>query len=277
MFTLMGGFNVVSADGKIYRLNPLQFLALIQEGLIPLPDTTVKDIEDKSKMDTLQKAYVGVQISWSVVDLIARLDQHLPISLLEHFTLSVVCCTFVTFVAWIKKPKDVSEAINIKSDLKMEEVRPILEEHQEYFTLSGHRIRFFEPIGKQRTSISPYLLDIAAAPVCLAFGISHILAWNYSFPSDIEKLLWRMASVGVFVVPLLLLLAAIAAIQLDKKSSTPSCGTIPLHDMVILFLFFLYVLFRLCTFVEVWAAWRSSPPALYHDVNWMKYFPHFGS
>lgn len=274
----MGGFNVQTADGKSYRLNPLQLIALLREGMVPVPDITLRDIKDKSKLDTFAKAVVGAQILWFVVSLSARANQHLAISPLEHFTLSVVCCSLVSFLAWLKKPKDIGEATNIKSDLKLSELLPILEEHKETFRYSGHRVMFHEAIRRQHTTMSPYLLNLAALPICSAFGISHILAWNYSFPTETEKLLWRVASIGVFTLPLLLLGATVVATHLDKKSTSygEENSKMPMYDVALIALFFLYAIFRVYAFIEVFACLRSSPMGTYDDIIWTKYLPHFG-
>ena len=55
------------------------------------------------------------------------------------------------------------------------------------------------------------LFFIALPIVATAFGALHLIAWNFEFPSHLEQLLWRIASLtitGIPAAPLALELAA---------------------------------------------------------------------
>ncbi|KAF4970712.1 hypothetical protein FSARC_2343 [Fusarium sarcochroum] len=68
-----------------------------------------KRIDDKSKADTLQKILVVIQVSWMVMQCIARRVNDLPLSLLEIHTMVHVVCALVLYICWFKKPLNVHD------------------------------------------------------------------------------------------------------------------------------------------------------------------------
>ena len=79
---------------------------------------TEAEIEDKGKSDWLAKSLVLVQMSWFVMQCIARAIEHLPITHLEIVTIAYVAMNFVMYILWWNKPLDVNQPIRVfrKSD-----------------------------------------------------------------------------------------------------------------------------------------------------------------
>lgn len=59
-------------------------------------------INDKSKADVFQKVLVLVQVSWMVVQCIARHSYGLPLTLLEVHTMVHVICAIAFYAFWIQ-------------------------------------------------------------------------------------------------------------------------------------------------------------------------------
>ncbi|PBK58893.1 hypothetical protein ARMSODRAFT_899966, partial [Armillaria solidipes] len=68
---------------------------------------SVKTIEDKSKGDALSKTISILQISWFIAQCIARVIQHLPITLLEMTALAFAGISIITYSLWWYKPLNV--------------------------------------------------------------------------------------------------------------------------------------------------------------------------
>lgn len=66
-------------------------------------------IQDKSKADTLVKALVCIQVSWMLVQTIARKIVGYPITLLEVHTLVHVACAIGMYGLWFEKPLDIRD------------------------------------------------------------------------------------------------------------------------------------------------------------------------
>ncbi|KAL8960938.1 MAG: hypothetical protein Q9183_005380, partial [Haloplaca sp. 2 TL-2023] len=74
-----------------------------------LPYLSEEEIWDKSKANGLAKTIVCIQASWFCIQCIARLGQHLPVSLLELNTFAHAICALLVYVLWWNKPLDVHE------------------------------------------------------------------------------------------------------------------------------------------------------------------------
>lgn len=149
---------------------------------------------------------------------------------------------------------------------------------------------------------------------CLVFGACHLLAWNYSFPSTVERILWRVMSISCPIVPIIILVVDDSAawrnqreakkrarskredLPTHTKSQTPRTTTskianylarfsaavkfslfaaITSHVCSMLFVT-LYLIIRLYLLVAVLCSLRLVPASVYATVNWSLYIPHFG-
>ncbi|PBK85563.1 hypothetical protein ARMGADRAFT_861123, partial [Armillaria gallica] len=68
---------------------------------------SAETIEDKNKGDALSKAFSILQISWFIVQCIARANQHLPITLLETTALAFAGISFTTYFLWWNTPLNI--------------------------------------------------------------------------------------------------------------------------------------------------------------------------
>ncbi len=100
----MGGFELAMADDpdeRIRTLSPEGLLKLAAMDMAPFMIPRSR-IEDRSKADTLQKALVLLQVSWMMLQCIARKAYRLPLTLLELHTMVHVVCAVVMYAFWLK-------------------------------------------------------------------------------------------------------------------------------------------------------------------------------
>lgn len=81
-----------------------------------LPRMSEKEIKDRSKADGLAKLVVCLQAAWMMVQIIARVCEDLPVTLLEVNTLSHVVCAFVIYMLWWSKPKAINDPVLLKGE-----------------------------------------------------------------------------------------------------------------------------------------------------------------
>ena len=74
-----------------------------------LPRVKRDKIMDKSKADYVAKATFCAQGFWFLVQIVARITAHLPVTLLESNTFAHVLCSIILWAIWWCKPKDVNE------------------------------------------------------------------------------------------------------------------------------------------------------------------------
>jgi hypothetical protein len=74
-----------------------------------LPEITIQDIADKSKVDELGKLVACLQAAWFTIQIVSRLACHLPITLLEVTVVGHVLCALVLYALWWHKPRRIEE------------------------------------------------------------------------------------------------------------------------------------------------------------------------
>ena len=79
-----------------------------------LPDITIQDIADKSKVDELGKLLACLQAAWFTIQIVSRLACRLPITLLEVTVVGHVVCALVLYALWWHKPRRIEEPTILK-------------------------------------------------------------------------------------------------------------------------------------------------------------------
>ncbi|KAN0084437.1 hypothetical protein V8E55_007941 [Tylopilus felleus] len=108
----------------------------------------------------------------------------------------------------------------------------------------------------------------------LLLGGLHLIAWNFHFPTEAEKILWRVASLVLVAGPpasfILLGLIAGLAWGLWMDSNMSDCFGTSMLGIV----FALGVVSRTLLVALMLASLRSLPPTAYQTVSWTAYIPH---
>lgn len=116
-------------------------------------------------------------------------------------------------------------------------------------------------------------LGILVAVIGNAFGAIHFLAWSSPFPSDIERILWRVCSLIIISVPEIVLLLSIA-VELDyppkrlKQAVKHTALSLTVAGAP------LYGIARLVLIFEAFIALRALTPAALVEVEWISFIPH---
>ncbi|KAJ4465514.1 hypothetical protein C8J55DRAFT_440985 [Lentinula edodes] len=95
----------------------IQFLLRNQPDL--LPDLSTEEISDRSKANGLSKSVVVVQVTFFLVNCIARKIQRLPVTLLEVTTVAHALCSLLAYAFWWNKPLSVSHPTLIRGEVAM--------------------------------------------------------------------------------------------------------------------------------------------------------------
>jgi hypothetical protein len=91
-------------------VDPAGILLLAQLRLLPALTKVV--IDAKSKTERLAK-FLVVQVSWTIVHIMAWLIEWLPITILEMFTVAQVACALILYGIWWYKPQGQEDPIII--------------------------------------------------------------------------------------------------------------------------------------------------------------------
>jgi hypothetical protein len=288
--------DALSQPALIHLLTE-DIVLLRSKGLLPkLPYITVEEINDKSKSDSLVRAITVVQITWIVIQIIVRAFRSLAISQLEVAVVAFATCAVIIYGLNWEKPKGVQVPITIISypGPFPNDTMEIIKRDRKGGDSNFARAMFFAeqifaglpeldstkewPLGKPIPNV--YSRDVPWVTGLLSqndafglflgtavFGAVHIAAWNFVFPTPVENLLWKIATIlcttmGLLFVGFLLLLAV---------------ADILWGINVFIFLVFLipvtYVVCRLFLVVEIFRCLCFLPPSAY-IATWATNVPH---
>ncbi|TKX25337.1 hypothetical protein C1H76_2570 [Elsinoe australis] len=230
-FADMGGFVLKSSDSPDFPANAKQVHWLVDNKHVEYPSVKSDELWDKSKQDRLFRIVTCFQISYLILQCIGRFAQKLAITALELNALGIVVCSLMTSFAWLHKPADVRTPIYIHSITPLAQIvgdrtwqtTPLdfVDENGPGFSLNVLPFmkvptipeeRPIRRIPNDRFPMNPYgyqehLLCLAT----LVFAGIHLIGWNFSFPSQTEKVLWRISSLILFGVTALFWILETAA------------------------------------------------------------------
>ncbi|KAI2707605.1 hypothetical protein CBS147332_6663 [Penicillium roqueforti] len=344
-FADMGGFLIEPPEIDClpsFPLNGKQLFILVKGGYVDYPSIKKEEIEDKSKSDRLARLITIAQALWFCLNCVFRFAQGLHVTTLELTTLSFILNFLVTSYCWYHKPMDIERPVTLKLKSSMAIIRKKLDQNPEskwyetpldfisrnewfysrfwrYYIQISHSMRiplFTRPTRRPYDRIPSHFIpvvdtqaEIICGPVILLFSSIFLIAWNYHFPTETERLLWRIASVDALAYALVGGLLALyfhrTIFQPDLPYTTAQASfkqkrerhgwigriaarlrnidpeqdpnlEIPIRALVpISFLCAIYAIGRGFILTEDLIGLRSLPESAFETVSWSKYVPHW--
>jgi hypothetical protein len=342
-FADMGGFMLHTPDFPLFPIDAKQTHYLVANKHILYPQVTKKDIEDRDKVDLLLRIIVVCQISWFVVNCVARGVQGLALTTLELSTISFTFCTFGTEVFWLHKPADVLTPIIIHCDVSISNILQLagnaarepynhtpldfVNRKEWTWTLAWNFLRnklrlagvHLRPAARPMPRIpNDNWLEVPTPTIYvlivfdMAYAAIYLSGWNLWFPSHVERVLWRAATLStmasIFLFLVVEALSSRLTPHLKRRYGFPKHGPsesrphrwLPawLHNVlkwirnsspnkdpnyyiplkIVLRLSsaaIVYCLARTYILVECLLALRRLPASAYETVEWSRYWPHY--
>ena len=288
----------------LWALSSLQMHHAMSIGLIPPPPyISFKSLKDHSKSDTMVKTLAIWQLLWLTTQVLARVATHLPITLLEITVLAFSAVSMLTYILLWHKPQDVKCPTYIPSlrpltraDVVSLAARaPVSTLLVHEFWLYGVNVRTMgDSVFPWPRGVSLYLPNLPgrrAAPISIqmdsvffgmglggsVFGAVHFAAWNFTFPTPVERLLWRI-SCGI-IVGFPVLMSSIYVLYLKWSEEGRGGGGDSWTNRVLRrcghALVPVYFLARFYLLVEVFRSLANSPPGVFQSIGWPTMVPHY--
>lgn len=253
--------NASRLCGNIWVLDAHQLYLARKFGIIfHLPKVSEDDIADRSKSDGLVKLLALAQILWLVLQLIVRAAQGKPSSQVEIMALAYAGCAAVVYGLLWSQPKDVSQPILVLAERSPseEELVQIAEEGPGVWS-SDH---YAMPNYASSFTLAPRDLEWNGTMTgAIIFGAIHLIAWNFDFPTSVDRWLWRVSSLVMTGVPTL----AITAKSLLKIDVSGFWFIVTSFLLVISRLVLLVETFRTLYYLEpegYLQTWASNIPSI---------------
>ena len=318
----MGGLLLDCSDFTPFPINGQQTLYLVKHDYLQYPEVKEKTIWDKNKADGFARFICLVQIGWFAVQAFGRCGQHLALSTFELSTLAYIFCTMNTFFFLRHKPLDVDTPISLRCTTTLGEVL-LKAGDQARERYAETPLDFVRPPTSRSSLLAPFWFGVSAVfdwrsshgtlPVkaignnkitpprgikvsdivygnffTLGYLGIHLAAWNFSFPTPTERILWRTTSLVLLGLLIFYLLATAfgtvmagrlarwifnnheASTILGVASLLPRWAAFLVHFPVI----FAYALARSYIIVEGFVGLRALPKSAFESVNWSNFVPH---
>jgi hypothetical protein len=296
--------NLVRMRHSLWALNIGQLAVARHGGLIhTLPKVSANELKGLDRGDTLVKAIAVIQVLWLIVQLIVRNIANLYSSQLEVAALAFSASSVMTYVLYLGRPKGVTNVTRIKA-AKLPTVLDIeiLLRYSPSYLWTGKR---GEGKSVGDLDLAPLPNDACNPPAHYmpdklweavhgnteiltlmsgaiiggaVFGGVHCVAWNFQFPTTVERLLWRIASILTSVMPLISIPFNYYWIKINApfcRSSDESQTSRFLVSTVLVAFAMIYLAARLFIMVEIFRSLFFLPPDAFID-TWSSSFPHLG-
>ncbi|RMZ73446.1 hypothetical protein GMOD_00007955 [Pyrenophora seminiperda CCB06] len=254
-WTATHGFYA-NSGGFVLRLRPssrvvavdtaqLDYLVKKKRLINTRPPITKAEILEKSQGDVFATLSAMVQLLWLVIQLIVRKVNHLHSSQLEIAALSFAVI-----------PND---RYNSDAELFMKQTKKIRKNEKGEKELYDYK---WGITGE----------DCGFLIGAVILGACHCIAWNFAFPTPIERTLWRAAAgiiTGIMPLFYMLWFTFVLLIPRSKVDSEPA-------EVVLAWL--AYMVYGVCRLYLLGAAFRELfflPPGAF-VATWSVSFPHFG-
>jgi hypothetical protein len=232
-FADMGGFMLDPPDYPPFPINAYQIHYLVEHEFMEFPRINRETLWDKNKADGFVRIITFSQILWFALQCTRRAAQFSRISTLELDVVAIVLCTFPTLYFWLHKPLDVTTPITLYLNDGIL-ARDILvfanESAKEPFRYTP--LDFVRAAPEPYEILDPimwaleFLFGLGAAPkhgpistfkntslmnpgkvrafnvgistiITLTFIGIHFLAWDFEYPTEIERKLSRAACMAL--------------------------------------------------------------------------------
>jgi hypothetical protein len=184
-----------------------------------LPSISALEITSITRPEPLAKTITVFQAIWFTIQVITRTAKHLPISQLEIATLAYVACALLIYILNWSKPQGITTPTEVNYS------HPINRGEFDILSIGFDRVRgtkaikrlypqpswkddgymLFSPPNDLIFNEGPEWLkinnrvyfsyfNVALSLSGMVFGGIHLLAWDFVFPSYVEKVVWKVAS-----------------------------------------------------------------------------------
>ena len=119
------------------------------------------------------------------------------------------------------------------------------------------------------------------------FGGLHCLAWNFTYPKHVEKIIWRIASLTIALTPVTCLVLSVIMVlaqkvllrgggKMEDTMTKISGSSVVAWTLLIMTLapIGMYMVARLVLLVEAVALLWRQPANVFQDVVWTKFLPN---
>lgn len=277
--------KIIQMEGNIWVLKSTQLQYARACGIISkLHSITEDELDDKGKGDIVAKVLALFQVTRMIIQLAVRAATPDKSSApLEIATLAFAVLAFVTYLLLFKHPQDLKTPFQVTANRlpTSDELRAIAIMSPDALWAGGTAADHFIP---KNTYHRRRGIDLGAGPMFVGcgiiggflFGSIHLFAWNFTYPTYIEKLLWISSSLITALVPLLIILVVgIFSICTPEPRGRSAAISTKACWLLVIMMAILFLIARVFLLVEMFRSLYYLPPDAFLK-TWTTNIPHIG-
>jgi hypothetical protein len=249
-----------------------------------LKNNNIQKKHNKTNRDSLVRLIAVVQIVWTATQIIVRAVRHLAISQLEIAVVAFAVCAIITYALNWSKPKGVQvpcTLLQFRNGLPERICRVLDKQEKIDESLIDFLAHFFTrdkqglggPLSNHSNVQNTGLANLGFLVTCIVFGSLHLTVWNFIFPTMVEKILRRAASLFCTSPPFWFLIIGIMESVVKLRKHPPWRLWMTSYQTFFLVLTTLYIFARLFLLVEIFRTLCFLPPDAYTS-TWATNIPH---
>lgn len=256
-------------------LNGRQNCYLKDVGIIEqIPRLSMGALAAQNRGSILVKALAVLQVLWLITQILVRAHKDLPSTQLEILTLAYAVSAFFIYLLLWEKPQDVMTITRVDAcrTVTVENIEALISQAP---TEAGptRKTPWMSTLAVN-VNASHYL---ATSMGSLVFGAVHLAAWNFVFPTTIERWLWRISSLITTGLPLITMaiLGLVTFFMERLPESWESWDDIISATIVLIIAPAIYVAARLFIMVEAFRTLGFLSTETFQS-TWAANVPHVG-
>ncbi|KAF8414474.1 hypothetical protein L210DRAFT_3467189 [Boletus edulis BED1] len=307
-FAEMGGFLYRDDKGVSRTIDSREFLRLCKANEIANPVITAKDIKGRSKSDALGKAILAPQLFWFMLQVVVRGSTGLAVTLIELDTVCMAVLSLLVLFLWWDKPLRLDCCHTFYSPREVKPDPPtaialyvsnawksdpsclstlmgcFIHTQEAQSTTNDKETTLVVKNDKPSRSKSSRLVDkldkdLVTAVSCgvtwMILGGLHLIAWNFDFPTEMEKVLWRVASLTLAAGPpaTLSLFLIFRIADFLELCSLDDCLD-KVEGLTMVSVGILTIVSRLLLVALMLVSLCALPCSAHQTLSWTAYIPH---
>jgi hypothetical protein len=262
--------NTSHLQGNIWVLNAAQIALARNLGIIDcLPNLSEDELADKNNGNLLVKGLAILQIIWMMIQLIWRWRENKPASQLELMTLSFAVSAFITYALAWSRPQGVETPTVIQGNrVSREEMRSLAD-------IEPGVVLFQRTLYTMPNNVSHDIHGwvLGGGFGSILFGILHLFAWNFTFPTEVERTLWRVSSFVTFLAPVTYLVTVLMISKILDYVFGSNAFDNTWHRVLLTLTTLVFIVARLFLLVESFRSLYFLPADVF-VTTWASNIPH---
>ncbi|CAF9927166.1 MAG: hypothetical protein GOMPHAMPRED_004334 [Gomphillus americanus] len=275
--------NIILLKANLWILDATQLLEARELGIIDtLPNICEDDLSDRDNSNLFIKVVAAGQTCWFGLQFLVRFANKQTNTQLEVMVFAFAVLSVAVYALAWNRPKDpeytiILEAARHPND-RIELIK-IAASGSYYIT---RRLRRTIWISNSQTSSAfgdtslnkIYVLTTTASMFASFFGALHCIAWNFTFPSRIDQIMWQVSSIITTGAPLLFVFSA-TIIKVTPLKGVASDLTAIIGGLIFLIFIPSFIIARMFILVEVFRSLGFQPSQAF-ETTWANNIPHIG-